>query len=100
VQLKGMKSRHATLLANATAGEESLRWHEAAVWLSQVEKDAQAAELAAKRATNALLNGDLQLALHNAQAAYDLESAYRPVEVWGEFRDAIKRHVAGDSAIK
>lgn len=94
LQLKGMKSRQARLLANATAGNESLAWHEAANWLENVERDAQQAESEAYCANELAKSGRLSDAEVHARKACELEQSYEQSIAWAELLQAIQ-HARG-----
>ncbi|VTR97838.1 hypothetical protein [Tuwongella immobilis] len=88
--LNGMTARQATLLANATAGEESRAWQEASAWLDRLEAVAALAREHGQAALELALAGDWDAALSRAQLACDLEAPYHIHCVWAEFRNAIQ----------
>ena len=89
LNLRGLTSRQARLLANAMAGEESQTWHDASRWLTQVEADARIAETAARSAIAHALNNDWCDAERDAMKAIKIESSYPRPSVWQELFDAI-----------
>lgn len=93
LNLKGMNSRQARILANATAGLESKVWQEAASWLESVERDAQTAEAEAHRAVKLAAAGQLADAEKHAQRACQLEHSYRHTSVWTKLNQAIEQTI-------
>jgi hypothetical protein len=89
LDLNGITSHQALLMARATAGEESGDWREAVRWLRLVEADAEAAEDAARRAVELAARGDLAAARRASETACDLEARYHPRPVWSDIRDAL-----------
>jgi hypothetical protein len=89
LDLCGMTSHQALLMARATAGAEAADWREAVHWLRLIEADAESAEEAARRAAGAAARGDLTAAAREAQSAWDLEARYHPQPVWADLRDAV-----------
>jgi hypothetical protein len=89
LDLNGISSHQALLMARATAGIEAADWLEAVRWLRLVESDAEAAEDAARSAVELTVKGNLALALREAHSACDLESRYHPISVWGDLRDTL-----------
>lgn len=87
--LKGIRSRQAQVLADATCGNESDCWMEAYRWLSQVERDARAAESAAQSAVKHVQAHDLESALSCIQYAEAMESKYRQACVWSPMTSMI-----------
>ncbi|HEX5270799.1 MAG TPA: hypothetical protein VFW33_09945 [Gemmataceae bacterium] len=86
-----LTAAQALLMARATAGAESAEWRAAAVWLSEVEAAARAAEQEASRAARLAAEGQFAEAAERARRALDLESRYRPPVVWRPLHDAISR---------
>jgi hypothetical protein len=89
LDLNGMTSHQALLMARATAGLEAADWREAVQWLRLVESDAEAAEEAARGAVERAAGGDLAAARRGAQTACDLEARYHPRPVWGDLKEAL-----------
>lgn len=90
LDLNGMTSQQALLMARATAGLEAADWREAVHWLRLVEVDAEAAEAEARWAIDAAGAGDLAAAVRSAQAACDLEARYHPRPVWAELKELLE----------
>lgn len=90
LQLKGLTARQAQILANATAGEESLAWHQAARWLDHVERDAQLAESEAALAVQLALAQQFDQAMHHARRACELQREYPELHVWNALFDVIQ----------
>jgi hypothetical protein len=89
LDLNGISSHQALLMARATAGIESTDWLEAMHWLRLVEADADGADEAARLAVDHAARGNLELAMSEAQAACDLECRYHPLSVWMRLRDTL-----------
>jgi hypothetical protein len=89
LDLNGITSHQALLMARATAGEESSDWREAVRWLRLVETDAEAAEEAARWAVEHVARGDLPGAARSIQTACELEARYHPRPVWTDLRDVL-----------
>jgi hypothetical protein len=89
LDLSGVTSHQALLMARATSGLEAADWREAVHWLRLVEADAEAAEEAARWAVEHTAHGDLPAARRDAQAACDLEARYHPLPVWGELNNLL-----------
>ena len=90
LDLNGMTSHQALLMARATAGLEAADWREAVQWLRLVESDAEAAEEAARWAVESAARGDLAAARRDARTACDLEARYHPQPVWTDLREALE----------
>ena len=90
LDLNGMRSDKALLMARATAGAESARWRDAARWLARVEQDARTAGEAARAAVALVGAGDLAAALEQARFACTLEAGYPHPPVWQPLRLAIE----------
>jgi len=91
LDLAGVTSRQAALLARATSGQEAIDWHGAAEWLAKIEADAEAANQAAWLAQKEASAGHFSEALDHVQRACDLEGPYHATAVWDPLRDAIRR---------
>ncbi len=89
LNLKGIQSRQARLLANVTSEVEAICWAEAALFLEQVEQDAGEAERSARKAVELLANGYPTEAIAAIDRAILLEAKYRDPVVWLPVRDAI-----------
>ncbi|WP_145216147.1 hypothetical protein [Planctomycetes bacterium TBK1r] len=90
LNLQGMRSSHAQILASATSGSESAAWDEAAAFLAIVESDAKKAESAARRAVALMQSGHQADAILEASKAVDLEAKHRVPVIWVAVRDAIQ----------
>lgn len=90
LDLCGMTSYQALLMARATAGTEAADWREAVRWLRLVEADAESSEEAARRAVAAAARGDVTAAAREARTASDLEARYHPQLVWADLCEAIE----------
>lgn len=88
LNLCGLTSQQALLVANATRGDEAECWREAASWLHQIESDAAEAGRFIERAGNAEVSGDLALAEHYLVRAAGLENRYRS---GGEIQTLLER---------
>jgi hypothetical protein len=82
LNLMGMRSRQASLMAEATPGEESAAWQHAAQFLLAVEADAESAATVGQNAVRLLAEGRRGEAIEQAKRAVALESKYRPSEAW------------------
>jgi hypothetical protein len=90
LDLNGITSGQALLMARATAGVEAVDWLEAVHWLRLVEADAEAAEEAARSAVDLAARGNFAVALREAHTACDLEARYHPMSVWAELRHTLE----------
>ncbi|TVS12681.1 MAG: hypothetical protein EA424_22320 [Planctomycetaceae bacterium] len=97
LDLNGLESSQATLLARATAGRESADWRAAAQWLREIEDAAQQAELEAHMAVHLATSGRLSDALRHAQRAVELSAAYPRGRTWEPLRTAIARSLGACS---
>ncbi len=95
IDVQELTSRQASLLAEATCGEESQRWEAASKWLAQVEQDALAAEKFAAAATEQVQRNEYTAALDNINRAVALEAQYRPPQVW-----CALQHLIAELALK
>ena len=98
LNLKGLKSSQARLMAQSAAGQERADWRAATHWLDQLERDAAEAEREAKLATDLAHLGEFRRALQRIQAACSLESKYDSVNVWEPLRNAIAEKLKGQNA--
>jgi hypothetical protein len=89
LNLEGIQSSQATLLAVATAGSESRDWYSAVLWLREVEQVTWEADQEARKATELARLGQLEEALHHAERACELERRYHTRLIWQPLRDAI-----------
>jgi len=89
LNLEGVKSSQAALMAGATTGSERAEWCNATDWLKQVEDDARKAEEEAQHATNLAVLGHLREARQHAQEACHLESQYTSFTTWRPLLTAI-----------
>lgn len=95
LNLNRISARQARMLANATSGQESTQWHEAAEWLTTVETDAESARQAAEAAHNSAGAGKFREALTHAQRACDIEQPHhRTAIVWEPLRNVIRLKLA------
>lgn len=90
LDLAGIQARQARLIANATTGDESKAWNEAAQWLDDVEHDAATAETEALIALNLVDVGQLAEAEQHAFQACQLENRYQRASVWHDLLMAIR----------
>jgi hypothetical protein len=90
LNLRGLESRHADLMARATSGEESTEWRRAAKWLARIEQDARQAEDYARAAVE-LTDKQLDEAVRSAEQACYLEAKYHDHLVWQPLRDLLDR---------
>lgn len=90
LNLSGIRCRQARILANATSGDESKAWREAADWLDRVERDAAEAEADALCAVNFAAAGLFDEAEVHALRACDLGRKYDRLIVWNELHQAIQ----------
>jgi len=93
LNLRGMKSPQAALMAGATAGNEAENWRAAVAWLSRVEREAQEAEAQARRAVLLALSDKLQEALDHARRACAIEAKYHTELVWWPLQDVLEASV-------
>jgi hypothetical protein len=91
LDLNGLESSQALLLARATAGRESADWRAAAQWLREIEEAAQQAEREAHLAVHLATAGRLCDALRHAQRAVELSTVYPRGRTWEPLRAAIAR---------
>jgi len=89
LNLQGILARQASLLAEATSGEETAAWDDAERWLLQVEADAKTAAKHGENAVMLLASGHRDDAIAEADKAVALESRYRESLFWKPFRDTI-----------
>lgn len=89
LNLSGMRSRQARLLADVTSTIEANYWVEATLYLQHVERDAADAEELARRAIQCLTDGHAEAALTAICRAVMIEAKYREPTVWTPLRDAI-----------
>jgi hypothetical protein len=94
LNLKGLKSSQAALMAGATSGDERTNWLAATRWLDQVEKDARDAEKQAQLAVDLARLGQTDRALAHAERACQLEAQYTTDETWRPLFGAITKQVA------
>ncbi|MGQ0635989.1 MAG: hypothetical protein ACT4QC_15365 [Planctomycetaceae bacterium] len=91
LNLDGLKSSHAELMAGATSGSERASWRGAATWLQRVEEDAGEAEKRAELAAKLAVLGDLDRARAYAEEACVLESRYTADQTWRPLLIAITK---------
>ncbi len=89
LNLQGLKSSQAALMARSTAGRESADWKAAMRWLEQVERDAREAERQAGIAADLASQGRIDQALEHAQRACDLELNYNESHLWQPLQKAV-----------
>ena len=90
INLCGLKSAQARLMAHATSGTEATEWLAAAEWLAQIERDAETAEREAETAVRLACVGELKTAQELVHQACRLEKKYRENIVWQALYDAIQ----------
>jgi hypothetical protein len=89
LNLNGLRSRQAVLIAGATSGAEAAEWRRAAKWLAHVEQDARQAETLARAAVDLAARDDLRAALESAEDACRIEARYHRRLLWQAVRDGI-----------
>ena len=94
LNLEGLKSRQANLMAGSTAGEERADWRAATAWLTQVERDSQEAEEESLIAADLALLGQFHCALSHIERACELEAIYGATRVWQPLRRTIQKLIA------
>jgi hypothetical protein len=82
LNLNGLRSSQAWLMAQATAGVEAADWRAAAAWLARVEETAVQAESCARTAASLCEAGRFSDALRLAREACALESRYHSEPGW------------------
>jgi len=92
LDLRGLRSSQAILMAQATGGSEAADWRDAVTWLRRVEEDARQAESEAQTAARLARNGKFRDALQYADRACLLESRYREpfACTWRRLRNTIE----------
>jgi len=90
LNLMGMTSTQAMLMARATAGSEAENWRAAAGWLIRVEQAVQDAEAEARCAALLARSGKLTEAIRHARRACMIEGTYHTQLVWAPLRNAIE----------
>jgi hypothetical protein len=93
LNLNGLKSAQATLMAGATSGEESAEWRRAAKWLAGVEHEALQAERLARNAVDLAVRRCPHEAVEAIEHACHIEAKYHDHLVWRELRDALAAHL-------
>lgn len=89
LNLQGLRSSQAILMARSTAGKERADWTAATRWLEQVERDAREAQEHAELAADLAIFGQLDQACELALRACQLESQYRTPTAWQPLLDAL-----------
>jgi hypothetical protein len=89
LNLQGLKSSQAVMMARSTAGKEAAEWKAATRWLEQVEHDADQAETEAGTAAQLAMIGQYEQAAKHARKACDLQARYCNDLVWQPLLDAI-----------
>lgn len=99
LNLQGLKSSQALLMARSTAGRERTEWMAATRWLEQVERDAREAEEEACLAADLAILGQLESAFSHVERACKLECQYGGSHVWQPLQKAIasERHSGNGS---
>jgi hypothetical protein len=100
LNLQGLKSSQAALMARSTAGPEAAEWRAAAKWLEQVERDAKEAEKQAGLAATLVVLGQFGQAWEHAQRASALESQYDGSHAWQPLSDAIRAALKHSEAVR
>lgn len=93
LELAGVKSSQAALMAGATSGDERTTWLAATRWLDQVESDARKAEELAELAADLAILGQSERALALAEQACSLESKYTTDNTWRPLVAAILKQL-------
>jgi hypothetical protein len=99
LDLNRLTAERATVLANATSGQESQAWNDAADWLAKVESDAAEAKLLATQAVAHCRKRMWQLALSTMEYACTIESAYHSELTWQPLRDLIASAIVTQKSI-
>jgi hypothetical protein len=86
INLRGLSSRHAWLLASATRGSESENWREAKLFLDRLEQDARTAAALASDAVDVWCLGNHDNARELVEDAIGLEGNYRNPIVYPRLR--------------
>lgn len=89
LNLDGLCSKQAALVAECLIGDEAGEWQRATRWLSRVETDAVLAEREAAIAVFLAIFEHLPEALLHAERACALEGRYHRQLVWEPLREAI-----------
>ncbi len=89
LNLDGLTSRRAEILADATSGEESKCWEAAKAWLKSAESDAKNARELAERAVKAARRQQWELAREWIGKAVEFETKYPELEVWKTLQQLI-----------
>lgn len=95
LNLNGLNSSQAQLMARSTAGAERAEWKAAMRWLEQVELDAREAEEEACLAADLAIFGQFQRAVEHIGRACALEARYKNESVWQPLRNVIEEHLKG-----
>ena len=82
LNLAGIRAYQAQVIAEATPGEESQAWADAARWLRVVEHDAKLAATHGKQALQFASSGDALAARTQIVFAIGLEAKYRSPIAW------------------
>ena len=90
LDLDGMNSAQARIMARATSGPEGADWRAAVQWLAQVENDAAEAERAAAEAVALAEKKKWTSALALAERACALEYRHHNSSIWQPLRHAIE----------
>lgn len=93
LDLNRVQAWQARLMAGATRGSEAADWKAAAIWLTQVELDAESAESHAELAVEMALFGQEERALEQAEKACELEARYPSPGVWRPLLRALAAEV-------
>jgi hypothetical protein len=89
LNLEGLESAQAALMAGATSGDEAAEWRRASTWLARVEQDAARSERDARAAVELASRDCLCEAFERAQDACLIEARYHDHLVWQGLRDAL-----------
>jgi len=89
LNLQGLLSRQAALMARASTGREAEEWRNAVQWLEAVERDAREAEAEATTAATLASQGAFEQALEHVERACALEAHYNDGAGWAPLRNLI-----------
>ena len=99
LNLQGLKSSQAMLMARSTAGNERAAWKAANRWLEEVERDAEDAEEEACLAVDLAILGQGERALEHVERACSLGLKYVKGSVWQPLQSTIREQLACNNGI-
>ena len=91
LNLNGIASAQARLMARATCGAERLEWNAAAHWLEQLERELNDAHSQARQAALLAEDGNWQEAMLCIDHAVERDERYHCPSAWRELQAAIHR---------